>query len=74
MVKKKFLHKSFLLPILPYALGLILILNASNPIPAFAAGAKARYQINRNTLDHLKREGLPENLLISLESLLNKKF
>ena len=39
-----------------------------------AVYAKSRYLINRNTLDHLNREGLPEKLVQSMAPLLEKVF
>ena len=36
--------------------------------------AKSRFLISRNTLDHLKREGLPEKLVQSIEPLMEKVY
>ena len=36
--------------------------------------AKSRFLISRNTLDHLKREGLPEKLVQSMEPLMEKVY
>ena len=36
--------------------------------------AKSRFLISRNTLDHLKREGLPEKLVQSIEPLMEQVY
>ena len=36
--------------------------------------AKSRFLISRNTLDHFKREGLPEKLVQSIEPLMEQVY
>ena len=36
--------------------------------------AKSRFLISRNTLDHFKREGLPEKLVQSMEPLMEQVY
>ncbi len=39
---------------------------------AYAAGSNTRFKITQNTLDHLRREGLPDKLVASMKSMLNQ--
>ncbi|MDP6329677.1 MAG: LptA/OstA family protein [SAR324 cluster bacterium] len=74
MAERRFLFFSisriFLLAILAIFLNGVTLFFMEAP----AVYAKSRYLINRNTLDHLNREGLPEKLVQSMAPLLEKVF
>ena len=74
MAERRFLFFSisriFLLAILAIFLNGVTLFFMEAP----AVYAKSRYLINRNTLDHLYRDGLPDKFVLSMSPLLEKVF